>query len=87
MKSKISVHQAYGPFLGIMRLIKQYGGARVEAACKRALAGNRYNYKVVATILENKMDQIEDSLPEKSPILHHGNLRGPQAFINKMNNN
>lgn len=84
MKSKISVHQAYGPFLGIMRLIKQYGGPRVEAACKRALTGNRYNYKVVATILENKMDRIEDGLPEKPPMPHHENLRGPQAFVNKM---
>jgi transposase len=84
MKSKISVHQAYGPFLGIMRLIKQYGGPRVEAACKRALTGNRYNYKVVATILENKMDRIEESPPEKSPMPHHENLRGPQAFVNKM---
>jgi len=35
MKSKISVHQAYGPFLGInWRLIKQYGVPCVEAACK-----------------------------------------------------
>ena len=84
MKSRISVHQAYGPFLGIMRLIKEYGGPRVEAACRRALMGNRYNYKVVATILENKMDQVEESLIIKSPIPQHGNLRGPQAFINKM---
>jgi transposase len=85
MKSKISVHQAYGPFLGIMRLIKEYGGARVETACKRALTGNRYNYKVIATILENKMDQLEESPPEESPIpSHHNNLRGPEAFTNKM---
>ncbi len=84
MKSKISVHQAYGPFLGIMRLIKGYGGARVEAACKRALTGNRYNYKVIATILENKMDRVEESPPEKPPIPHHENLRGPEAFVNKM---
>ncbi len=51
MESKITVHQAYGPCLGILRLVTQYGEARLEAACGRALKGMKYNYGVVKTIL------------------------------------
>lgn len=88
MKSKITIHQAYGPFLGIIRLIKEYGGERVELACKRALTGNRYNYKVLETILENKKDMAElITMQEPPSIPQHKNLRGPEAFINKYNNN
>ena len=72
-----------------MRLIKDYGGPRVEAACKRALTGNRYSYKVVAAILERNLDLVEEEGPQgpESPIPRHGNLRGPGAFVDKMNNN
>ncbi len=80
MDSKITIHQAYGPCLGILRLISSYGGLRVEAACKRALRGYKYNYGVVNTILNNNMDLHEDSPVESSPIPIHTNLRGPGAY-------
>lgn len=86
IKSRITIHQAYGPFKGILRLMKDYGGVRVEAACKRALTGNRHNYKVVQAILEKKLDLMEEPQEQESPIPQHGNLRGPEAFINKMKN-
>lgn len=86
IKSRITIHQAYGPFKGIFRLIKDYGGPRVEAACKRALTGNRHSYKVVKSILEKNLDLMEEPQVQESPIPQHGNLRGPEAFINKMKN-
>jgi len=80
MESKITIHQAYGPCLGILRLISSYGADRVEAACKRALRGCKYNYGVVNTILSNNMDLHEDIPAASSPIPIHNNLRGPQAY-------
>lgn len=80
MKSKITIHQAYGPCLGILKLIKTYGGTRVEAACKRALQGSKYNYGIVKTILENKMDLLEKPAENLSPIPQHDNLRGANAY-------
>jgi hypothetical protein len=82
MDSKITIHQAYGPCLGIMRLIPTYSGPRVESACKRALRGVKYNYGIIQTILKNNMDLHEDPPAETSPIPVHGNLRGPDAYKN-----
>ena len=82
MDSKITIHQAFGPCLGIMRLIASYGGPRVESACKRALRGVKYNYGIIETILRNKMDLHEDPAAESSPIPAHNNLRGPEAYNN-----
>ncbi len=84
MESKITIHQAYGPCLGILRLISTYGSQRVEAACRRALYGNRYNYGTVHRILQNKMDLLEDPPAEASPIPPHSNIRGPQTYNNEL---
>jgi hypothetical protein len=86
MESKITIHQAYGPCLGILRLIKTYGKERVEAACKRALNGNKYNYGVVSTILKNKMDLLAEPGEVPSPIPSHNNLRGADNYKNELFN-
>lgn len=80
MESKISIHQAYGPCLGILRLISSFGSVRVENACKRALRGYKYNYGVLNNILSNNMDLQEDTVPEGSPIPDHDNHRGAAAY-------
>lgn len=82
MESKITIHQAYGPCLGILRLISSFGGHRVEAACKRAMRGRKYNYGVIKTILQNNMDLHEEVPVDSSPIPAHRNLRGPDAYTN-----
>ena len=83
MKSKITIHQAYGPCLGILRLVKEHGGDRVEAACKRALLGHKYNYGVINTILENNMDLLAEASEPQSPIPAHNNLRGADNYKTK----
>jgi hypothetical protein len=80
MKSKITIHQAYGPCLGILRLIQTHGGKRVEAACERALKGSKFNFGIVKTILENKMDLLKEPTENPSPIPKHDNLRGANAY-------
>jgi len=83
MKSKITIHQAYGPCLGILRLVKEHGGDRVEAACKRALQGHKYNYGVINTILVNNMDLLAEASEPQSPIPAHNNLRGADNYKTK----
>ncbi len=75
--------QGYRSCLGIMRLGKTYGDARLEAACRRALALGSTRFKSVQSILERNLDQQplpridESQTPE--PIAHH-NIRGPGYY-------
>ncbi len=48
---------------GIVRLGERFGEARLEAACRRALAFEHLQYRAVKTILENGLDTIEDEEP------------------------
>lgn len=79
MESKITIHQAYGPFLGLVRLGSQYGPERLEVACKLALQGHKYNYGVIQTILTNNRDLLEMAAENESPIPTHENIRGASA--------
>jgi transposase len=43
---------------GIVRLAKKYGSARLESACKRALAFDNPKYRAVKIILQRGLDQL-----------------------------
>jgi hypothetical protein len=66
--------------LGVLRLAKVYTDARLEAACKRALKGNSYAYKIVSNILSNNLDKLQTEQPTLFDMPEHENLRGPQAY-------
>jgi transposase len=69
--------QAYRTCLGILGLGKRYTAARLEAACRRALAVGILSYKGVRNILANKLDQLADPTPaDSSPLPPHANIRG-----------
>lgn len=73
--------QTYNGCLGILRLAKAYTAVRLEGACKRALNGNSYSYRIVSNILSNNLDQLEVPVqPTLFTISEHGNLRGPEAY-------
>jgi transposase len=88
MDSRQVIHQAYQSMLGLLRLGKEYGKKRLEAACKRALAGNVYNYVTIAKILKNNMDMMEEpgNLPDYSPP-KNTNARGAETFKKRFKNN
>ncbi len=74
---KAHPEQGYRACLGLMRLTRNYGHPRMEAACERALAVGAHRYRSVASILEKGLDrqpqapqQAEQALPD------HANLRG-----------
>jgi len=69
--------QGFRSCLGLMRLGKEYGPERLEAACARALALNAVSYRSVESILKKELDKRP--LPEKTPpapALDHDNIRG-----------
>lgn len=74
--------QSYRSCLGIMRLGKGYGHARLENACRRALYTDTCSYRSIESILKHNLDQ--QPLPDLEPdtVLPdcHENLRGPSYF-------
>ena len=49
--------QRYRSAMGIIRLGKKYGNARLEKASGRAMELGAYSYRFVADMLKNNMDQ------------------------------
>lgn len=66
----------YRSCLGIIRLGKAVGNARLEAACRRALHFNACSYSSIQSILQKQLDTqpLDQELPLPSPA--HENLRG-----------
>jgi transposase len=79
----IHAQQGFRSCLGILRLGQRYGGQRLEAACRRALAIGAASYRSVRSILEHRLDmQLELGNPEpvpQRPALHE-NLRGAAYY-------
>lgn len=71
----------YRACLGLMRLVRQYGGERVSAACARALAIGGASYRSVDAILKSGLDQVPVGAvaPTPPPIMHR-NLRGAAYY-------
>lgn len=66
--------------LGIIRLGKAVGSARLEAACRRALHFRTCSYTSINSILKNRLEAqpLEAELPLPSPS--HENLRGSPYY-------
>ena len=81
LTSRRHPQQAYRSCLGILRLGKAYGDARLEAACRRALILGSHSYKSIESILKHRLDdkplaeQQELALPDD-----HDNIRGPSYY-------
>jgi transposase len=73
--------QAYRSCLGILRLGKSYGEARLEAACQRALMLGSCRYKSIESILKHRLDQqpLEEQQELALPDTHD-NIRGPAYY-------
>jgi transposase len=73
--------QGYRSCLGILRLAKQYGGERLEAACARALPARARSYRHVQSILKNGLDRLPatDTTSTRVPRPHK-NVRGGDYY-------
>lgn len=71
--------QGYRSCLGILRLAKRFGDARLEAACGRAGAVRARAYRHVESILKNGLDRLpspDEAAEERAPLAAHENIRG-----------
>jgi transposase len=82
LESRPHPEQGYRACLGILRLARQYGEPRLEAACERGLDIGARSYGSIQSILKNGLDrqprrpsrQGELALPD------HPNIRGPHYY-------
>ena len=77
--------QGYRAALGIIRLAKGYTPARVDAACRRAVALDLCRYQSIKSMLKSGKDL--EPLPTDAPALrlcqaHHQNVRGSEYYAN-----
>lgn len=73
--------QAYKSCVGILSFAKKAGNERLAIACRRALSYGIYNYKTIQVILENNMDNYEESLfADELPMPAHDNIRGEDYY-------
>jgi transposase len=76
----------YRKCMALIRTGKKYGPARVDAACRRALAIGSPNRKSVEMILKKGLDQAPSPTTSEEPqplLLHHENVRGSAYFDRK----
>lgn len=81
LASRPHPEQGFRSCLGILRLGRRYGDARLEAACARALSVRAFSYRSVESILKNGLDS--QPLPAPPPELadrQHQNLRGADYY-------
>ncbi len=81
LASKPHPEQGYRACLGVMRLGKRYGAARLDAACARALAAGAVSYRSVKSMLETGLDR--QPLAVQGAVLAldaHANVRGPAYY-------
>ena len=85
IKEKPHPEHGYRACLGILRLGKRYGDARLEAASARAVIVRARTVHSVESILKNGLDRLPlpmvstDPEPVR-PIFHHENVRGADYY-------
>jgi len=82
IEAKHHPEQGMRASLGIIRLARQYGAERLEAASLRALHCDLRSYGSIRSILENNLDQrpLRQADAETPPLGSHVNVRGSTYY-------
>ena len=81
LERKQHPEQAYKSCLGVLGFGKKAGNERLIMACQRGLSYGLYSYKTIQQILENKMDNYEESpFANELPMPKHDNIRGEDYY-------
>ncbi|HUE87726.1 MAG TPA: hypothetical protein VMO26_16755 [Vicinamibacterales bacterium] len=81
LASRPHPEQGYRSCLGLLRLTKQYGPERVEAASGRAVAVGARSYRHVEAMLKHGLDRVPlDATEASSPRPGHANVRGTAYY-------
>jgi transposase len=77
MKAKPHPEQGFRACLGILRLARSYGSARIEAACRRGNDIGATTYGSIKSILQHGLDRAyAKEKPPDGPPIRHRNIRG-----------
>ena len=84
-RRKTATEQASSPNrfapLGVLRLGKDHGNARLEAACCRAIDLKAPSYRFISSTLKNGLDQSPQTETDQASLpLTHPNVRGPDYY-------
>ena len=81
MEHRPHPEQGYRACLGLQRLARQFGAARLEAACARAISIASPTYRSVSSILASGLDRQPVATDQSQPSLPlHDNVRGPEYY-------
>ena len=92
MRERKHPEQGYRTCLGVLRLAKNFGNDRLEAACERAIEINARSYTSLHSILKNGLDRQPRTRATMShcapfvreqwrmPTITHPNIRGADYF-------
>ena len=81
LQSRPHPEQGYRAVLGIMRLGRRHGDARLDAACARAMALGSCRFHTVKNILAAGQDRLPLEPPaETTPTPTHANIRGAAYY-------
>jgi transposase len=83
LERRVHPQQGFRSCLGILRLGKDFGEPRLEAACQRALTLGACRYKSIESILRKGLDRRP--LPQQQELdldlpIEHDNLRGSDYY-------
>ena len=80
LRERTHPEQGFRSCVGIVRLAKSHGAARLEAACGRALEIGARSYSSVNSILRNNLDRRRPATATDGQAIAHSNIRGPTYF-------
>jgi transposase len=82
LDSRPHPEQGYRACLGLMRLGRRYGTARLDAACERAEHLRSFSYRTVKNILTSAQDRLpfEDESHSQDVTPTHDNIRGADYY-------
>src|SRR5215813_1707358 len=82
LRSRPHPEQGFRACLGILRLARQFGTDRLEAACRRGLEIGARSYGSINSILEKGLDRQPLQRPAQAPELplDHPNIRGSRYY-------
>jgi hypothetical protein len=82
LESRRHPEQGYRSCLGVFRLARHYGEARLEAACARSLAVGARSYRHVDSVLKAGLDRVPSTETSTStaPLPAHENIRGRDYY-------
>jgi transposase len=80
LQSRAHPEQGYRSCLGVLRLGKEYGADRLEAAAQRALDISAYSSSSVRSILKTGLDQTPIEQPATPVAVDHENIRGADYY-------